>query len=121
MLLLSMLSLLGIPLLAGFIGKFLALKDFVVNGEFVILAVIVIASLIESIYYFKITGNLFSKETKREKVLLTFSQKAVFVTLALLLIAVGTLPWTFSGFINDAAHVMMDNAAYTQALKEVIQ
>jgi len=62
MLLLSMLSLLGIPLLAGFIGKFLALKDFAVTGEFVMVAVIVIASLIESIYYFKITGNLFSKE-----------------------------------------------------------
>jgi multicomponent Na+:H+ antiporter subunit D len=121
MLLLSMLSLLGIPLLAGFIGKFLALKDFAVNGEFVILAVIVIASLIESIYYFKITGNLFSKEPKQEKVLLTFSQKAVFVTLALMLIVVGTAPWIFSGFINDAAHIMMDNAAYTQALMEVIQ
>ena len=121
MLLLSMLSLLGIPLLAGFIGKFLALKDFAVTGEFVILAVIVIASLIESIYYFKITGNLFSKEPKREKVLLTLSQKAVFVTLAVMLVVVGTLPWLFSGFINDAAHIMMDNAAYTQALMEVIQ
>jgi len=121
MLLLSMLSLLGIPLLAGFVGKFLALKSFAVSGEFIILAVIVIASLIESIYYFKITANLFSKDTKREKVLLTLSQKVVFSTLALLLIAVGILPWLFSGVINDAAHIMMDNAAYVQALMEVTQ
>jgi len=38
-----------------------------------------------------------------------------------MLVVVGTLPWLFSGFINDAAHIMMDNAAYTQALMEVIQ
>jgi multicomponent Na+:H+ antiporter subunit D len=121
MLILSMLSLLGIPLLAGFIGKFLALKDFAVNGAFTLLALIVIASLIESIYYFKIMGNLFSKEPKGERVLLTLSQKAVFITLALLLLIVGTLPWLFSGFINDASTVMLDNAAYIQALMEVKQ
>jgi proton-translocating NADH-quinone oxidoreductase chain N len=121
MLILSMLSFLGIPLLAGFIGKFLALKDFAVNGAFTLLALIVIASLIESIYYFKIMGNLFSKEPKGERVLLTLSQKAVFITLALLLVIVGTLPWLFSGFINNAATVMLDNAAYIQALMEVKQ
>jgi proton-translocating NADH-quinone oxidoreductase chain N len=120
-LLLSMLSLLGIPLLAGFVGKFLALKDFAVSGEFVILGVIVVASLIESIYYFKIIDYLFSKEKKREKILLSFSQKVVFSTLAILLIAVGTLPFLFSGFINDAALVMMDNASYVKALMEVAQ
>ena len=121
MMILAMLSLLGIPLLAGFVGKFLALKDFAVTGEFVILGVIVIASLIESIYYFKIAGNLFSQGEKREKLRLTLTQKAVFITLALLLLLVGTAPFFFSGFINDAAKVMLDSSTYANTLMGVNQ
>ena len=121
MMILAMLSLLGIPLLAGFVGKFLALKDFAVTGEFVILGVIVIASLIESICYFKIAGNLFSKGEKRSKLIVTLSQKAVFMTLALVLLLVGTAPFLFSSFINDAAQVMLDSSTYANMLTGVIK
>jgi len=121
MMILAMLSLLGIPLLAGFVGKFLALKDFAVTGEFVILGVIVIASLIESVYYFKIAGNIFSNGEKRSKLILTLSQKAVFLTLALVLLLVGTVPFLFSSFINDAAQVMMDSSTYANMLTGVIK
>jgi multicomponent Na+:H+ antiporter subunit D len=116
MMVLAMLSLLGIPLLAGFVGKFLALKDFAVTGQYVVLAVIIIASVIESIYYFKIAGNLFSKEEKRIDLNLSVLQKAVFIVLALVLILVGTAPWLFSGFINDAATVMLDSPMYVHML-----
>jgi len=121
MMLLSMLSLLGIPLLAGFVGKFLALKDFAMTGHFTILAIIIIASLIESIYYFKITGLLFHKGEKREKLMLTFSQKMVFVTLALVLLIIGTAPLLFSGYINDAAAVMIDSMTYAAHLTGGVQ
>ncbi len=126
MMILAMLSLLGIPLFAGFIGKFLALKDFAVNGATVIVVVIVIASLIESIYYFKIAGNLFykgekskgekSKGKKREKLTLTLMQKAVFTVLALVLLLVGIAPWLFSGFISEASQVMLDSTTYATTL-----
>lgn len=119
MMILAMLSLLGIPLLAGFVGKFLALKDFAVTGEYLALGIIILASVIESIYYFKIAGNLFSKEEKQGRLQLTLSQKAVFVTLAALLVIVGIFPLLFSGFINEAAHVMIDSATYTNILMGV--
>jgi proton-translocating NADH-quinone oxidoreductase chain N len=116
MMLLAMLSLLGIPLLAGFVGKFLALKDFAFTGQYVVLAVIIIASVIESIYYFKIAGNLFSKEEKRTGLDLSVLQKAVFIVLALVLVLVGTAPWLFSGFIHEAAQVMLDSPTYANML-----
>lgn len=124
MMLLSMLSLLGIPLLAGFVGKFLALKDFAVTGQFTVFAVIIIASLIESIYYFKIAGLLFHKgeeSEKREKLTLTGTQKMVFSILVLVLLVVGMAPWLFSGFINDAAKVMLDSVTYATYLTGGIQ
>jgi proton-translocating NADH-quinone oxidoreductase chain N len=113
---LSMLSLLGIPLFAGFVGKFLALKSFSSSGEFLVLGIVLLASLIESIYYFKIAGNLFGKREKGEKVHLTPSQKVVFSVLILLLVAVGTMPWLYSGFLHDASVAMVDTTTYANLL-----
>ena len=112
----AMLSLLGLPPLLGFTGKFLALKSFAMSGEFIVLAIIIVASLIESIYYFKITGRLFAKGERREKLSLTFSQKSVFAILALALVVIGIAPWLISGFVHDASQVMLDSAAYLQAI-----
>ncbi len=113
---LSMLSLLGIPPLLGFTGKFLALKSFAVSGEFVVLAMIIIASLIESIYYFKILGKLLSKERKRTKLSLTLGQRGLFTLLALVLIVIGVAPWLISGSIEQASEVMLDSHSYITAL-----
>ncbi|SFZ98244.1 NADH-ubiquinone oxidoreductase chain N [hydrothermal vent metagenome] len=116
MMVLSMLSLLGIPLFAGFVGKFLALKTFAASSTFLVLGIIIVASLIESIYYFKITGNLFTKGEKRAKLRLSLSQKVLFSVLATLLIVIGTLPFLFSGYIHEASLVMTDTASYVNIL-----
>jgi len=112
----AMLSLLGIPPLLGFTGKFLALKSFALSGEFIVLAIIIVASLIESIYYFKITGALFAKGERGERLPLTLLQKSVFGILALALIVIGIAPWLISGFIHDASQVMLDNTTYIQMI-----
>jgi proton-translocating NADH-quinone oxidoreductase chain N len=112
----SMLSLLGIPLFAGFVGKFLALKSFASSGEFLVLGIVLFASLVESIYYFKIAGNLFGKGERGEKLRLAPSQKAVFSILILLLVAVGTMPWLYSGFLHNASAAMVDTATYANLL-----
>jgi len=112
----AMLSLLGIPPLLGFSGKFLALKSFALSGEFIVLAIVIVASLVESIYYFKITGALFAKGERRELLSLTLSQKCVFGILALALVVIGIAPWLISGFVDEASQVMLDSAAYLQAI-----
>ena len=110
--LIAMLSLLGIPLFAGFIGKFLVLKSLAVNGLLGVLVVIVFASLLESVYYFKLAGFMFSKGEKKELLKISFTQKFVYVVLSFLLILIGMAPFIFSPFLSEAATVMLDSLTY---------
>jgi formate hydrogenlyase subunit 3/multisubunit Na+/H+ antiporter MnhD subunit len=114
--LIAMFSLLGIPLFAGFVGKFLALKSFAVEGMFVILMIIVVSSLIESVYYFKLSGYMFSKGKKREVLNIGSTQKVVFVLLAFLLIFIGIAPFMISNFLSDSANILLDAKSYSDML-----
>ena len=114
--LIAMLSLLGIPLFAGFIGKFLALKSFAVGGMFTVLVIIIIASLIEAVYYFKLAGFMFGKGEKREALKIGLRQKTLFALLAFSLILIGMVPMTISGFLLDAGSVMLDAKNYVALL-----
>ena len=116
MMLIAMLSLLGIPLFAGFIGKFLALKSVAVEGMFVVLAIIVVASLLEAVYYFKLAGFMFSQGKKREALKIGVRQKAVFALLAFSLVVIGILPMTISNFLLDAGSMMLDSKSYITML-----
>ncbi len=115
-LLIAMLSLLGLPLFAGFIGKFLVLKSLAVSGVLGALVIIVIASLLEAVYYFKLIGFMFSKSEKKEKLSIGISQKIIFSLLAFLLIFVGILPMIISGFLFDGAGVLLDSTTYINSL-----
>ncbi|MEA1982993.1 MAG: proton-conducting transporter membrane subunit, partial [Campylobacterota bacterium] len=95
--LIAMLSLLGIPLFAGFVGKLLVLKSLAVSGLLGILVIIVFASLLEAVYYFKLTGFMFSKSEKKEALTIDFTQKIVFSLLAFLLLFIGVSPFLISG------------------------
>ena len=114
--LIAMLSLLGIPLFAGFIGKFLVLKSLAVEGLLSVLVIIVFASLLESVYYFKLVGFMFNKGERKPTLTITFTQKLLFSTLALLLIIVGIAPFIVSNFLHDAATVMLDAQSYINTL-----
>ncbi len=114
--LVAMLSLLGIPLFAGFIGKFLALKSFAVEGAFTVLVIVVVGSLLEAIYYFKLVGFMFSKDEKREELKISFRQKVLFGFLASVLLLIGIVPMTISSFLLDASSTMLDSKSYITAL-----
>ena len=110
--LIAMLSLLGIPLFAGFVGKFLVLKSLAVSGLIGVLIIIIFASLLESVYYFKLAGYMFSKNEKRESLKISFTQKFVFILLAFLLIFIGLAPFTISAFLSESAMSMLDSFTY---------
>jgi len=110
--LIAILSLLGIPLFAGFVGKLLVLKSLAVSGFIGVLVIIIIASLLESVYYFKLAGFMFAKGEKREALEIDFTQKLVFSLLAFLLLTIGTMPFIFSGFLSESASVMLDSSTY---------
>ncbi len=114
--LIAMLSLLGIPLFAGFVGKFLVLKALAVDGMLTALIIIVFASLLESIYYFKLAGFMFSKDKKKEPLKISFIQKFVFSLLVFLLVTIGVVPSIISNFLHEAALIMLDSKNYIDIL-----
>ncbi len=117
--LIAMLSLLGIPLFAGFVGKFLVLKSLAVEGLLSVLVIIIVASLLEAVYYFKLVGYMFSKGEKREKLTISFNQKLVFIILASLLVIIGIAPFIISNFLHESASVMLDAKVYIELLVRV--
>ncbi len=114
--LIAMLSLLGIPLFAGFVGKFLVLKALAVDGMLTALVIIVFASLLESIYYFKLAGFMFNKGERKEALTVSFTQKLVFTLLAFLLIIIGVAPFLISNFLHEASTIMLDSKSYINML-----
>ncbi len=117
--LIAMLSLLGIPLFAGFVGKFLVLKALAVDGMLTALVIIVFASLLESIYYFKLAGFMFNKGERKEALTVSFTQKLVFTLLAFLLITIGVAPFLISNFLHEASTIMLDSKSYIDMLAGV--
>lgn len=115
----SMLSLLGIPLFGGFVGKFLLFKELAVSGLLLVLFIIVLSSLLEAVYYFKISGFMLSKENKKPLIDVSMIQKLVLSILAFLIIFIGVAPFIFSGLLMESAHGMLDSVGYTQMIMEV--
>jgi len=112
----AMISLLGLPPLLGFTGKFLSLKSFAMSGEFSALAIIIIASVIESVYYFKLIGLLLERGSQRDVITISGTQKSILSILIVLLIVIGVAPWMISPYIDQASHMMLDNSLYISTL-----
>jgi proton-translocating NADH-quinone oxidoreductase chain N len=119
--LIAMLSILGIPLLAGFVGKFLILKSMALDGLFGAMAIILIASLLESVYYFKLSGYLTQKEERGTLLSLDLVQKILLSFLALLLVTAGTAPFLVLDFAAHAANVMLDAQSYIALILGAVQ
>ncbi len=84
------LSVIGLPLFVGFVIKLNFLSNLAGLGEFVIIAVILIASLIEGIYFIKMLIKLWYKDQKELHVKFDLGFKIVFVIIAVVLLALGT-------------------------------
>jgi proton-translocating NADH-quinone oxidoreductase chain N len=103
----SMLSLLGIPLFAGFVGKFLTLKSLATEGYILVLFIIVVASLIESIYYFKMIGYMFNKDKNSQTLHLGIREKSTLIILSFLVLLIGIAPYLITDFLNKASTIML--------------
>jgi proton-translocating NADH-quinone oxidoreductase chain N len=116
-LLIAMLSLLGLPPLAGFIGKFLLLKSFAQSSLYLAIFIILAASMIESIYYFKIAGMLFVKGERDLKSLhVSFGKKFSLGIALLILIIVGIAPFSISSYLYEASQTMLDSQVYIEQI-----
>ncbi|QNL51392.1 NADH-quinone oxidoreductase subunit N [Olivibacter sp. SDN3] len=96
---LSMLSLAGIPLTAGFIGKFMMFSE-AVNGLHITLVILAaINAAIGIFYYFHVIINMYFKGTAGERIALNSNYKAVLLIGFILTILIGIYPNWLSGLI----------------------
>jgi NADH-quinone oxidoreductase subunit N len=88
----ALLSLAGIPPLAGFFGKYLVFALALQHGYTGLVIVAVITSLIGVYYYFSVIIAMFFKEPDSISVEIGFSHKALLVILIALSLVLGILP-----------------------------
>lgn len=98
----SMCSLAGIPLTAGFFGKFYMFSAAVENHEIWIVLIGVVNAIIGIWYYFKVIIAMYFSEpaTETVKVELNICFTAVLCLSAALTIVLGVCPSLFAGFLN---------------------
>lgn len=87
-------SLAGIPLTAGFVGKFYVVAAGVGSALWLIVIVIAINSVIGLFYYLRIIAALYARGEAKETVHKnpSFSSNAVLIVLTILLISLGVFP-----------------------------
>lgn len=92
MLTLSMLSLAGIPPLAGFLGKYYIFSEAVKNGYFGLTIIAVIASIIGVYYYFKVILAMYTQEADDVPVKATPLYLIVMIVCVILSVMLGVYP-----------------------------
>jgi NADH-quinone oxidoreductase subunit N len=88
----SLLSLAGIPPLAGFFGKYLIFTLALEHGQLPMVIIAIITSLIGVYYYFKIIIAMFLQENVQSEIVLTTTQRIGLVIMVLLIAALSLYP-----------------------------
>lgn len=95
----AMLSLAGIPLSVGFIGKFMMFASALNNYHVVLLVLAVINAAIGIYYYFRVIVSMYFKDAKSVEIALNSNYKFVLFLATLLTILFGVYPSLISGLI----------------------
>ncbi|HAN78970.1 MAG TPA: NADH-quinone oxidoreductase subunit N, partial [Bacteroidales bacterium] len=88
----SLLSLTGIPPLAGFMAKYFIFAQAIEQGFWWLSIAAILGTAISVVYYFKMIIGMYFREPKDEVVHLTTRSKALLIVLTILIISVGLFP-----------------------------
>jgi len=95
----SMLSLAGIPPLAGFLGKYFIFSEAIKNGYFSLTIVAVLASIVGVYYYFKVILAMYTKAADKVAIKPTSLYLVVMILCVLLSLVLGVYPGIFTRLI----------------------
>ncbi|MGZ3753838.1 MAG: NADH-quinone oxidoreductase subunit N [Mucilaginibacter sp.] len=95
----AMLSLAGIPLTAGFIGKFYMFNNALTTYQFLLVIVAVINAIISIFYYFRVIIAMYFKSAESSEVVVPAYYKFVLAASALATIIIGVYPSLISNLI----------------------
>jgi NADH-quinone oxidoreductase subunit N len=93
----SMLSLAGIPPLAGFLGKYYIFSEAIRNGHIFLTVVAVLASIVGVYYYFKVILAMYTKENPEPEIKAPILYTIVMMVCVFLSLLLGVFP----GLIGD--------------------
>jgi len=95
----SMLSLAGIPLTAGFVGKFYMFSGALQNYQFTLVIIAVINAVISIYYYFRVIAAMYFNPAERAELSVPSYFKFVLGLSAVITIVIGVYPALLSGLI----------------------
>jgi multicomponent Na+:H+ antiporter subunit D len=94
------LSILGLPLFAGFYVKIGILSELFATGDYVFPAIILLSSIVEGVYFIKLLIALWYKNGETPKVHFEFSLIYLVLIIATLLIILGVYWTPLDNFVN---------------------
>jgi NADH-quinone oxidoreductase subunit N len=103
---LTLLSLAGIPLTAGFIAKFYLALAGLRSGLWLLVMSLIINSVISIYYYLRIIKIMFTESESREQVRLSFTGNLVLAVVVIGILILGIIPSFLSEFINRFSAIM---------------
>lgn len=109
----GLLSLLGLPPFGGFIAKLTILKGFATLGFYSIIGAILLISIIEAVYIFRIIGAMASRTTQTKVVIkTTLIQKILLGGLSLFLIFSGIFPQPLLELCKSVAIIFLQGGIH---------
>jgi multicomponent Na+:H+ antiporter subunit D len=108
-------SLVGLPPFIGFPSKFIIIKSALSTNQgyfFVLVGAVLLGTVIEISYFFKLLQNIFSKTGENKIDEAPLSALIPIVILAVIILAVGVYPEIVSKFLHLAAYDFIDRIAY---------
>lgn len=100
MLTICMLSLAGIPPMAGFLGKYYLFSEAINNGFVFVTIIAVLASIVGVYYYFKVILAMYTKDTMESEIKMPFLYSVVMIVCVLLSILLGVWPGAFTNLLG---------------------
>jgi NADH-quinone oxidoreductase subunit N len=95
----GMLSLAGIPLTAGFIGKFFMFSGALLQFKYVMVILAVVNAIISIFYYFRVIVAMYFRDAERSELSVPLYYKLVLGFAALATIVIGVYPALISGLL----------------------
>jgi len=99
MLTIAMLSLAGIPLTAGFFGKFLMFTNALTHGQIVLVVIAIINAIIAIFYYFRVIVAMYFRSADRSELVVPAYFNIVLTLSAIITLIIGIYPTIISNLI----------------------
>jgi len=108
----AFLSILGIPPFSGFVGKILILKGFALASNYTAIAFILLVSIVEAVYFFRLISMMNNKQTIKEEISIGATNYILLSFLAGLILLFGLMPSLLTHFTDLATNDLLHPANY---------